>query len=271
MIKGHNLTRLLLRCKQIGDTTTLMSKKDKNKGKLSAGKKTAVASDQDTNEIISMVAHELKNPLASIRGYTELLVSGAVGTITPDQEKFLRVILSNTDRMAELLADLSDAAKLDSGKTRLNLTYVGAVPILQNAVNALQQQAALKPVSVEVKISEIIPEVIGDASRLNQIFLNLVSNAIKYTPSGGKVTVSAAKVDGHVVFSVQDNGLGISTEDQKLIFSRYYRSEDVQARDIPGTGLGLYITRRLVEMQNGKIWFESELGKGTTFFVSVPY
>ncbi len=248
-----------------------MSKKDKAKTKQNLDKLPPVEAAQHTNEIISMVAHELKNPLASIRGYSELLMSGAVGTVTPEQQNFLRVILANTDRMSELLADLSDAARLDSGNTKLNLTCVDALPIIQGVVASLQQQVTAKNISLELKFTTVLPDIIADPLRLTQIFMNLISNSVKYTQSGGKVSITSQINERDVIFAVQDSGLGISEKDQKLIFSRYYRSEDVQSRDIPGTGLGLYITRRLVEMQNGKIWFESVLGKGTTFYFCMPY
>jgi len=221
------------------------------------------------NEIISLVAHELKNPLVSIRGYAEILLTGAAGDVNQQQAGFLRTIMNNTERMAELINDLLDASKLDTGRVKVVVTQVDATLILKEVIADLLPQLEEKGLLLLTNGFEDLPPVQADGSRLAQIFINLLSNAAKYTLPGGKITIGAQHIDDEVVFSVTDTGIGIKKEDQKRIFQRYYRTEDVQLRDIPGTGLGLYITKRLVELQQGRIWFESTYNQGTTFFFSL--
>lgn len=221
------------------------------------------------NEIISLVAHELKNPLVSIRGYAEILLTGAAGDVNQQQAGFLRTIMNNTERMAELINDLLDASKLDTGRVKVLVSQVDATLILKEVIADLLPQLEEKGLLLLTNGFEDLPPVQADGSRLAQIFINLLSNAAKYTLPGGKITIGAQHIDDEVVFSVTDTGIGIKKEDQKRIFQRYYRTEDVQLRDIPGTGLGLYITKRLVELQQGRIWFESTYNQGTTFFFSL--
>lgn len=221
------------------------------------------------NEIISLVAHELKNPLVSIRGYAEILLTGAAGDVNQQQSGFLRTILNNTDRMAELINDLLDASKLDTGRVKVVVSQVDAALVLKEVITDLLPQLEEKGLLLITNGFENLPAIQADGSRLAQIFINLLSNAAKYTLPGGKITITASHSDEEVVFSVSDTGIGIKKEDQKRIFQRYYRTEDVQLRDIPGTGLGLYITKRLVELQHGRIWFESTYNQGTTFFFSI--
>lgn len=222
-------------------------------------------------EVISLVAHELKNPLVSIRGYTELLLSGAVGELNPQQCNFLRTILSNSDRMSELISDLLDASRLDSGRQKMEMSAVDADKVIQQVVSTLIPQLDEKGLLLCTDIGKDVPPVQADSIRLAQIFTNLLSNAAKYTLPGGKITISARKDHRKVVFSVQDSGIGIRKDDQQRIFQRYFRTDDAQSRDIPGTGLGLYISKKLVELQGGEIWFESEFGKGTTFLFTLPF
>jgi len=222
------------------------------------------------SEVISLVAHELKNPLVSIRGYAELLLSGAVGELTPQQCNFLRTILSNSDRMSELINDLLDASRLDSGRHKIELSQVDAEQIIQQVVTELLPQLDEKGLLLCTDLGAGIPPIQADTNRLAQIITNLLSNAAKYTLPGGKITISAHADHKDVIFSVQDSGIGIKAEDQERIFQRYFRTDDAQSREIPGTGLGLYISKKLVELQGGRIWFESEFGKGTTFLFSLP-
>ena len=216
-----------------------------------------------------MVAHELKNPLVSIRGYSELLLSGAVGDLNTQQSEFLKTILNNVDRMTELISDLLDAAKLDSGHEKIHLSPIQAEHVIQQVVATLLPQLEEKGLLLCTDLSTGLPPVQADESRLTQILTNLLSNAAKYTLPGGKITINARANREEMIFSVQDTGIGIKPSDQQRIFQRYFRTDDAQSRDIPGTGLGLYICKILVELHGGRIWFESDYGKGTTFFFTL--
>jgi signal transduction histidine kinase len=218
------------------------------------------------NEIISLIAHEIKNPIASIRGYTELLSSGAVGETNETQKKFLHTILANIDRITELLNDVNDSARIDGGYQKIELESVQPVPLIEELVDQIQPQCLERNVSLQLSLPADLPAVRADHVRLRQVFANLFANAIKYSLPDGQVTITATVKDGRVIFSVTDQGIGIQKEQQPKVFQPYFRTEDAQSREIPGTGLGLYITKRLVEMQGGEIWYESEYLKGSTFY-----
>ncbi len=231
------------------------------------------------SEFVSFVAHELKNPMTSIKGYTELLAAGAVGQISEMQANFLNTIRSNVDRMATLVSDLNDQSKIEAGRLRLDFTAVEVSALVNEVLRSTKRQVEDKKQTVRVEIPASLPKVWGDRTRLEQILTNLVSNANKYTPEGGTIVIGAeadahrweAEGGGRVVHVwVRDNGIGINPEDQQKIFQKFFRSEDPKAREVSGTGLGLNITKSLVEMQGGRIWFESEFRKGTTFHFTIP-
>jgi signal transduction histidine kinase/putative methionine-R-sulfoxide reductase with GAF domain len=231
------------------------------------------------SEFVSFVAHELKNPMTSIKGYTELLAGGAVGQINDMQANFLNTIRSNVERMSTLVSDLNDISKIEAGRLRLDFKPVGINDLVDEVLRSTKRQVEDKKQTINTDISLGLPMVWGDRTRLGQVMTNLVSNANKYTPEGGVLVLGAEASDNIwdpegaakvVHIWVKDDGIGITPEDQQKIFQKYFRSEDQKAREAPGTGLGLNITKSLVEMQGGRIWFESEFRKGTTFHFTVP-
>lgn len=231
------------------------------------------------SEFVSLVAHELKNPMTSIKGYTELLASGAVGPITEMQANFLNTIRANVERMATLVSDLNDQSKIEAGRLRLDFRAVNVAEAVNEVLRSTQRQIEEKKQTIELRLPSELPPVWADRTRLVQILVNLVSNANKYTPEGGHIIIGAEATNNQwdptgaervVHIWVQDNGIGISIEDQKKLFQKFFRSEDPKAREAPGTGLGLNITKSLVELQGGRIWFQSEYRKGTTFHFTIP-
>ena len=230
-------------------------------------------------EFVSLVSHELKTPMTSIKGYADLLAKGAVGPINDAQSNFLNTIRSNVSRMATLVSDLSDISRIEAGRMRLEYSSVPINDSILEVVRSAQTQINEKKQTIEMQLSEDNSDVWCDHVRLTQILANLLSNAIKYTPNNGTITISEQKVQNRwdpkgapEVICVQftDTGYGISPEEQKKIFQKFFRSEDQNIREAPGTGLGLNITRHLVEMQGGRIWFESHIGKGTSFYFTIP-
>ncbi len=231
------------------------------------------------SDFVSFVAHELKNPMTSIKGYTELLAAGKVGQINDMQSSFLSTIRSNVDRMATLVSDLNDNSKIEADRLRLEYTATDAAGVVDEVVRSSKGQIEEKNQILSLVLPERLPPVWADRVRLAQVLTNLISNAHKYTPDGGSIEVGAQAVsnkwdpDGatHVLHIwVQDSGIGIGPDDKQKIFQKFFRSEDSKAREAPGSGLGLNITRSLVEMQGGRIWFESEFRKGTTFHFTIP-
>ncbi len=230
------------------------------------------------SDFISFVSHELKTPMTSIRGFTDLLAAGAVGPVNEAQAGFLATIRSNVNRMASLVTDLADISRIEAGRLRLDFGAVSISEVIDEVVRSVKAQIDKKGQKLVVEIPDDLPAVWGDQTRLVQILLNLVSNANKYTPNNGTITIQAKRTqDGEdaaapevVQIAVKDTGIGIRPEDQKKIFTKFFRSDDPKAREASGTGLGLNITKNLVELQQGRIWFESEYRKGTTFYFTIP-
>jgi signal transduction histidine kinase len=239
------------------------------------------------SDFVSLVSHELKTPMTSIRGYADLLAQGVVGPINEVQANFLNTIRSNVGRMSTLVSDLADVSRIEAGRLRLQFSIVNLHDVIQEVAGSQKAQIDEKKQTLIVNVQMDLPPVWGDQTRITQILTNLLSNANKYTPAEGRITIDAkldkepSEVKGApsgalkgapevVRVSVSDTGFGISPDDQRVIFQKFFRSEDKNVRESPGTGLGLNITRHLVEMQGGRIWFESEVGEGTTFYFTIP-
>ncbi len=231
------------------------------------------------SRFVSFVAHELKNPMASIKGYTELVAKGVAGPVNDMQTSFLDTVRSNVDRMNTIVSDLNDLTKIQVGNMRLEYHSIHIQETLDEIMRSFNRQIEEKEQRVAVDFPDDLPLVWADPSRLAQILTNLLSNAIKYTSNGGEVWISAERIIGgapgddsgaaFVHLSIKDSGIGISDEDQENIFEQYFRTEAAKEM-ASGTGLGLNITRSLVEMQGGRIWFESTAGEGTTFHFTIP-
>ncbi len=238
---------------------------------------------QDANrsktEFVSFVAHELKNPMTSIRGYTDLLKSGAAGPLNEMQDQFLGTVRSNVDRMTRLVSDLADAARLETGQLRLDMAPVSVPLVVEETLNALQAQIEEKRQQLVVAVPGDLPEVWADHTRMVQVLTNLVSNAHKYTPEEGTLWVgarveqamdeAAGQPRAVVHHWVRDTGIGLSPDDLERLFVKFFRAERGKQM-AQGTGLGLNITRSLVEQHGGSIWVESEVGAGSTFHFTIP-
>lgn len=230
------------------------------------------------SRFVSFVAHELKNPMASIKGYTELVAQGMAGPVTDMQSSFLGTVRANVDRMNTIVSDLNDLTKIQVGNMRLEYRTVQVRDILEEVVRSLQRQVDDKQQKYTMSVPDDIPMAWADPARMGQILMNLVSNAIKYTPEGREFGVGAERYvspDPELAGAqlihiwVSDRGIGISEEDQKKIFQQYFRTDSAKEM-ASGTGLGLNITKSLIEMQGGRIWFDSKVGEGTTFHFTVP-
>jgi signal transduction histidine kinase len=208
--------------------------------------------------------------MTSIKGYSDLMLAGATGQLNENQVSFLTTIRNNVNRMATLVSDLADISRIESGNIRLEPRVVPVWDVIDEVVTLTKTQVEQKKQTITMDIPNELPKAWCDRTRLVQILTNLISNANKYTPEEGVLVVQAIRVDGLIQIKVQDNGLGMTPEDQRRLFSKFFRSTDDKVREAPGTGLGLSITKNLIELQGGKIWFESEYRKGTTFFFTVP-
>jgi len=228
-----------------------------------------VAATDAKSTLISLVSHELRVPMTSIKGYTEMLEAGAAGPVTEMQLKFLDTIQRSVDRMSVLVSDLSDINRMESGRLRLDLGPVDLTDVIDEAMAGLQAQFVAKGQTVSLDIPDDLPSVLADRSRTVQILTNLLSNANKYSPKGRPVTVTAENVDREgrcfLRVAVTDQGIGITPEDQAQLFTQFFRSLDPAVRDETGWGLGLSIVKMMVEAQGGAITVESTPGVGSCF------
>lgn len=229
-----------------------------------------VEADRAKSEFVSTVSHELRTPMTAIKGYTDLLYSGAAGPISAEQRRFLSTIKSNTDRLTALINDLLDISRMETGRVRFEPRPLQIGGVIADVVNVLAGQAEAKQQRLSYDIAAGLPDIMGDRDRLNQVLTNLIGNAIRYTPEGGEIVVRAYPVEKAVRVDVQDTGIGIAPEDLGHIFERFYRADHPLVQETRGTGLGLYIVKMFVEMHGGRIWVESELGKGSTFTFILP-
>ncbi|MGD8597974.1 MAG: response regulator, partial [Anaerolineae bacterium] len=225
--------------------------------------------DRMKSDFVSIVSHELRTPLTSIKGYLDLLLMGTAGPLTMQQSSFLEIAKDNSIRLNSLVADLLDISRIESGRTELDLQVVSISDIVDNVATSLQQQFAERNLTLTLDIPPGLPEIFGDPKRIAQILINLLSNAYKYTVEGG-ATVRARATTTALQVDVTDSGVGISPQAKEKLFSRFFRANDPTVRQQPGTGLGLNITKSLVEMHGGKIWVESTPGVGTTFSFTLP-
>jgi signal transduction histidine kinase len=231
------------------------------------------------SDFVGMVSHELRTPMTTIRGFADMLAGGSFGPVTPTQMQFLDIIRSSVDRMTTLVTDLTDISRIEAGRLYLQRAAVPVAEVVEEVIRSFHEPIEEAAQTLTLRIPGDLPLLWVDHTRLVQILSNLVSNAHKYTPRGGQITICAARTfnqwDPHGVpdvvhIFVQDTGIGIQPEDQSKVFQKFFRADEPKARQIAGTGLGLNITKYLVEMQGGRIWFESELDKGTTFHFTVP-
>ena len=224
--------------------------------------------DRMKSEFVSLVSHELRTPMTAIKGYLELLLSDA--TADPQmQRNFIEIAKSNADRLGDMVSELLDVSRIEAGKIQMRFQAVSVRRIVNDVVTMLQRGLGDKSVQLRLDIPEDLPDVLADPSRLTQIVTNLISNALKYTLEG-HIDVTARVLGDHVQVNVSDTGIGMTDDDQAQLFTRFFRASTARATEIPGTGLGLVITRSLVEMQGGRIWVESAVGRGSTFSFTLP-
>jgi PAS domain S-box-containing protein len=225
--------------------------------------------DRMKNEFVSIVSHELRTPMTSIKGYVDMLAMGAAGAVTEKQRNYLGIIKTSADRLSEMVDELLDLSRIEAGKAQMNYQAVSLSRVLHEVVAMLQKNFDDRGIQLHLDIPDDLPDVLADPGRLNQVVTNLLSNALKYTFEG-RVDVKARVADNQVQMDVSDTGIGMSKEDQAKLFTRFFRAATARTREISGSGLGLSITRSLLEMQGGHIWVESAVGQGSTFSFTIP-
>lgn len=218
-------------------------------------------------DFISNVSHELRTPLASLKALTETLQEGALED-PPAARRFLQKMENEIDNMTQLVRELLELSRIESGKVPLDLKPTAPYRLVQRAVERMQLQAERAGLNLRSEVGENLPDVMADSERIEQVLVNLLHNAIKFTPPGGEIVVRAWQEGGQVIFATCDSGVGIESSALTRIFERFYKAD--QSRSGGGTGLGLSIARHTVEAHQGRIWAESEVNRGSTFYFSLP-
>jgi signal transduction histidine kinase/HAMP domain-containing protein len=222
------------------------------------------------SEFLANMSHELRTPLNAVIGFSEVLIEKMFGEINPKQEEYLQDILSSGKHLLSLINDILDLSKIEAGRMELEAQSFDLPAALDNALTLIKERAARNSIGLEVHVDPRIGEVVADERKIKQVLLNLLSNAVKFTPEGGKITMSAIMNGEAVAVSVADTGIGIAPEDQETVFEEFRQVGTDYARKREGTGLGLALARRLVELHGGKLSLQSELGKGSTFTFTIP-
>jgi len=225
---------------------------------------------QMKNEFVSTVSHELRTPLTSIKGYIDLILDGEAGEINEIQREFLSIVKQNSDRLVELINDMLDISRIESGRIHLKIQPLDMCDLIAGAVDTFQAVSEQSGHKLIPKAPAGLPKAAGDRDRVGQVLMNFISNAIKYSPEGGSVTVKARQDGEFVTVDITDQGIGISKEDQAQLFTKFYRVDSSLTREIGGTGLGLSICKSIIELLGGKVGVKSAAGKGSTFWFSLP-
>jgi signal transduction histidine kinase len=221
-------------------------------------------------KFVSVVTHELRIPMTSIKGYTDLLRSGVVGTVNEQQTGFLNVIRNNVERMSSLVSDLSDINHIETGRLRLDLKSVPISTCIEDAILTLKQRLDDKQQRLVCTVPADLTDAFADKNRVVQILSYLVGNANKYTPTEGQISISAFQQGEYIHLEIKDTGIGISPADQEQLFKAFFRSEDAAVRDQPGWGLALNLAKQLVELMRGQIGVQSTIKEGSTFWFTLP-
>lgn len=226
--------------------------------------------DRLKTELVATASHELRTPMTSIRGYVDMLMIGTFGEVTPAQREPLRVIKNNVVRLVQLIDELLDMSRMEAGEVRLRREEVDVSAVLRDVIEVLEGQFREREIDLHLDLADGLPPVLADRQRIEQVAVNLIGNACKYTPHGGAVWVALRNGGNELRVDVRDTGVGIPEEAKPHIFTPFYRADNPLRDEVGGTGLGLSITRKLVELHGGRIWFESSVDKGSTFSFTLP-
>jgi len=222
------------------------------------------------SEFLANMSHELRTPLNAIIGFSEVLLERLFGEINEKQDDYLKDIHSSGRHLLQLINDILDLSKVEAGRMDLDVATFDLPSAISNAMTLIRERAQRHAITLGVDVDAGLGEIVADERKFKQILLNLLTNAVKFTPDGGRIDVGARRDGDSVVVAVHDTGIGIAPEDQEAVFEEFRQVGRDYTNKQEGTGLGLALTRKFVELHGGRIWVESALGKGSTFTFSIP-
>ena len=235
-----------------------------------AAKQAAEEANQAKSDFLANMSHELRTPLNSILGFSEVLQDKMFGDLNEKQEEYVNYIRESGQHLFSLIDDILDLSKVEAGEIEMEPAEVRLGDLLQNSLTMVREKALKHGIELILKLENEIPEISADERKIKQVVFNLLSNAVKFTPDGGKVGIEAVKEDEHIRVTVWDTGIGIREEDKGKLFKEFQQLDSGRDKRYQGTGLGLALSKRLVEMHGGRIWVESEEGKGSRFNFTLP-
>jgi signal transduction histidine kinase len=227
------------------------------------------AASQHKSEFLANMSHELRTPLNAIIGFSEVLSERMFRELNEKQEEYLKDIYASGTHLLSLINDILDLSKIEAGRMELELSVFDLPTTLDSALTLVRERAGRRGIALHMNVDDRLGQIQADERKVRQVVLNLLSNAIKFTPEGGRIEVQAAPKDGLVEVSVSDTGVGIAPEDQEAVFEEF-RQVGTADKKVEGTGLGLTLCRKFIELHGGKIWVQSEVGMGSTFTFTIP-
>ena len=228
------------------------------------------AANRHKDEFLASMSHELRTPLNAVIGFSEVLLEKMFGDVNAKQEEYLNDILASGRHLLSLINDILDLAKIEAGRMEIDVEEFDLAPAIDNALVLIRERATRKSLVLETRLAAGLGSVRGDQRKIKQVLVNLLSNAVKFTPEGGRIEVAAERVDGHVEVAVTDTGIGIAPEDHDAVFEEFRQVGTDYAKKHEGTGLGLALSRKFVELHGGRIWLKSRPGEGSTFTFTIP-